>query len=279
MHPMHPVHPVRDGRDGRDRGTKPTGRATGPDEPASSPARARLVVLVSGRGSNLQAIVQACDEGCLAGDVVSVIGNRPQAPALAWAARQGLETVSLDHRGYRSRESFDADLAAAIDSRRPDWIVLAGFMRILGNAFVDRFAGRLVNIHPSLLPLYPGLRTHERALADGALVHGATVHLVTPALDHGPIVAQALLGVEPGDTPASLAARLLPLEHRLYVAALGHLIEGRLSWRDDRLVVSAGQEEDLRGTGRIILDPALLQRSQAVDRAPPIADPASIPAR
>lgn len=251
----------------------------------SQPQRARLVVLISGRGSNLQAIARACADGRLAADVVAVIGNRPRAPGLDWAARHGIEVVSLDHRAYASRDAFDADLSEAVACREPDWVVLAGFMRVLGTPFIDRFAGRLVNIHPSLLPLYPGLRTHERALADGMLVHGATVHLVTPDLDHGPIVAQAIVGVRPEDTPASLAARLLPLEHRLYVSALSLLIDGSLLLRAGRIVAGpaagrggehveggkdvkgskGGEERDARGdVRRLLVDPMLVATEPAV---------------
>lgn len=189
----------------------------------------RIVVLISGRGSNLEAIVQrAAAEGWPA-QVVAVISHRADAAGLAWAQAQGIATAVVDHRGFASREAFDDALAAAVEAQRPDWVVLAGFMRILGDAFVQRHAGRMLNIHPSLLPAFPGLHTHRRALEAGCRVAGATVHFVTPALDHGPIVAQAVVPVRAGDTPASLAERVLVAEHRLYPLALRWAVHGRLA--------------------------------------------------
>jgi phosphoribosylglycinamide formyltransferase-1 len=223
------------------------------------------VVLISGRGSNLQAIAEACVDNRLAADVVAVVSNRPAAAGLSWAARHGIEAVSIDHRAYRSRADFDRDLAEAIASRAPDWIVLAGFMRVLGPGFIDRFASRIVNIHPSLLPLYPGLGTHERALADGVLVHGATVHLVTHELDHGPIVAQAVVAVHPEDDVARLAARVLALEHRLYVLALRWLVVGRAVVREGRVVI----EPEGGATARLLIDPALRDGTDATVEAGP----------
>lgn len=213
----------------------------------------RLVILISGRGSNMQAIAEACSQGQLPATVAAVISNRPLAAGLDWAAAQGIEAVSLDHKAYATREQFDADLAEAVAARDPDWVVLAGFMRVLGAGFVDRFAGRLVNIHPSLLPLYPGLHTHERAIGDGALIHGATVHLVTNDLDHGPIVAQAAVAIRPDDDAARLAARVLALEHGLYVRALRWLVSGRASVRDGRVLIDGGRTL----AGRLIVEDAL----------------------
>ncbi|MGE0310369.1 MAG: phosphoribosylglycinamide formyltransferase [Lautropia sp.] len=197
-------------------------------------ASARIVVLISGRGSNLQAIAAACADGRLKAGIVGVVSNRPQAAGLEWARAQGLVAASIDHTAYGDRAGFDGALADRVASLDPDWIVLAGFMRILGPTFVDRFDGRIVNIHPSLLPAYPGLHTHRQAIADGAMLHGASVHLVTARLDHGPILAQAVVPVLPSDDEAALAARVLQLEHALYVRALGWLVEGRVTVADGR---------------------------------------------
>ncbi|MGE0801434.1 MAG: phosphoribosylglycinamide formyltransferase [Lautropia sp.] len=204
-------------------------------EPAERP---QLVILISGRGSNLRSIVAATRDGSLAADVAGVVANRSDAAGLGWADRQGLPVATVEHRSFETRAAFDQALAGAIEALAPSpqrrWVVLAGFMRILGDAFVERFAGRLVNIHPSLLPAYPGLHTHRQVLADGALLHGATVHLVTPALDHGPIVAQAVVPVLAGDDEATLADRVLGLEHQLYPLALGWLVAGRVAVSDGR---------------------------------------------
>ena len=182
-----------------------------------------LVVLISGRGSNMQAILEA---GL---PVSAVISNRPGAAGLQVAARHGVKTAVVDHTAHASRESFDAALAEEIDRHAPVAVVLAGFMRILTAGFVQRYAGRLVNIHPSLLPSFAGLDTHARALEAGVKVHGCTVHFVTAELDHGPVIAQAAVPVLPGDTPESLAARVLRQEHRIYPRALDWLLQGRLA--------------------------------------------------
>ena len=180
-------------------------------------------MLVSGRGSNLAALI---DAGC---PIAGVVSNVPSAPALERARAAGIPTCTLDHRGYRSRAAFDAALAERIDGPgRADLVVLAGFMRVLGAAFTKRFAGRLINVHPSLLPAFPGLCTHARALAAGVVEHGCTVHFVTEELDAGPIVAQARVPVRPGDTPESLAARVLAEEHRLLPASVHRFLIGRL---------------------------------------------------
>ncbi len=188
----------------------------------------RIVVLISGRGSNMEAIVRASRAEGWAARVVAVVANRPDAAGLAFARQEGIATAVVPHPAYPSRADFDAALAAAIDAHRPDVVALAGFMRILGAGFVERYADRLVNVHPSLLPAFPGLDTHQRALDAGCKVAGATVHLVTPALDHGPIVAQAVVPVLPGDTASALAARVLEREHRIYPMAIRWLAEGAL---------------------------------------------------
>lgn len=188
----------------------------------------RLVILISGRGSNMTAILDAVGGGKIAGEVTGVISNRPDAAGVAIASDRGVATVSIDHRAYPDRETFEHALTAAIDVHAPDLIVLAGFMRILSAAFVDRYAGRMINIHPSLLPSYPGLDTHSRALADGVRIHGCTVHFVTDDVDHGPIIAQAAVPVRNDDDATALAARVLEAEHRLLVAAVGWFCAGRL---------------------------------------------------
>jgi phosphoribosylglycinamide formyltransferase-1 len=185
-----------------------------------------VVVLISGRGSNMRALVEA---GL---PVSAVISNRPDAAGLAFARERGIATSIVDHTAFAAREAFDAALAAAIDRHAPRLVVLAGFMRILTPAFVARFAGRLLNIHPSLLPAFTGLDTHARALRAGVKVHGCTVHLVTSELDHGPIVAQAAVPVLPGDDEGTLAARVLAQEHRIYPAAVRWFLDERVRISD-----------------------------------------------
>jgi phosphoribosylglycinamide formyltransferase 1 len=192
----------------------------------------RIVILISGRGSNMQAIVQACaSQGWDAG-IVAVISNRPDAQGLLFAAERAVASEVVDHRTFADRSAFDTALATAVDAYAPDVVALAGFMRILGSAFVTRFAGRIVNIHPSLLPAFPGLHTHRRAIEAGCKVAGATVHFVTADLDHGPIIAQAVVPILPADTEATLAARVLAREHLLYPLALRWLTEGSLRLHD-----------------------------------------------
>jgi len=192
----------------------------------------RIVTLVSGRGSNLQAIHAACLQQGWSAALVAVVSNRPDAGALTYAAQHGIATALVDHRAFASRETFDDALAAAIDAFEPDLLVLAGFMRILGESFVRRFEGRMLNIHPSLLPAFPGLHTHRRALEAGCKATGATVHFVTPELDHGPIVMQSVVPVRPGDDEHSLAARVLATEHSIYPLAVRWFVEGRLEVED-----------------------------------------------
>ena len=191
----------------------------------------RVVVLLSGRGSNFQAIVEAG----LPIEIVAVISNRPQAAGLAWARERGLTAVALDHTEHADREAFDALLADEIARHQPDLVVLAGYMRILSPAFISRFEGRLLNIHPSLLPMFPGLKTHQRALEEGVKIHGCTVHFVTADLDHGPIVIQAAVPVRADDTPETLAARVLRQEHRIYPQAVRWFAEGRLEIKRGRV--------------------------------------------
>lgn len=188
----------------------------------------RLIVLISGRGSNLAALVQAARSQAWPVEVAAVISNRPEAPGLDWARSEGLPTEVLDHRAYPGRAAFDSAVLAACQAHRADTVVLAGFMRVLGEGFVRHYEGRLINIHPSLLPAFPGLNTHRRVLESGVKVSGASVHYVTPTLDHGPIIAQAVVPVAPKDTEATLAQRVLQAEHRLLPMAVGWHVHGEL---------------------------------------------------
>lgn len=191
-------------------------------------AMKRIVILISGRGSNMMAIVQAAQAENWPAKIAAVISNRADAPGLACAAAAGIPTAVVANHDYPSREAFDAALQEAIDQHAPDLVVLAGFMRILTAAFVEHYAGRMLNIHPSLLPAFPGLATHRRALESKAPMHGATVHFVTAELDHGPTVASATIPVLPDDTEHSLSARVLEQEHLLYPRAVRWFIEGRI---------------------------------------------------
>lgn len=188
----------------------------------------RIVVLISGNGSNLQSFIEAVASGSLPAKIVAVISNKAEAFGLERARRAGIACEVLDHRTFHDRASFDQTLAARIDSHRPDVVVLAGFMRILTPEFVAHYAGRLLNVHPSLLPKFPGLDTHARAIAAGETVHGSSVHFVTAELDGGPVVAQTRVPVLPDDTPETLRARVQQAEHRLYPAVVGWLAGGRL---------------------------------------------------
>lgn len=205
----------------------------------------KIVILISGRGSNMEALIRARDAGELPVTIAAVLSNRPDAKGLATAAAAGITTQVLDHKAYANREAFDTALAAAIDAYAPDLVVLAGFMRILTEGFVRHFDGRLLNIHPSLLPSFPGLDTHQRALDEGVRVHGCTVHFVTPALDHGPVVIQAVVPVLDSDDEASLAARVLAQEHQVYPRAVRWFAEDRLRLENGRVRVAAAQRNDL----------------------------------
>ena len=203
-----------------------------------------IVILISGRGSNMEALIAARDAGQLPVNIVAVISNRPDATGLETAARAGIVTHYVDHKGFAERDQFDAALAECIDSFAPDLVVLAGFMRILTDGFVRHYAGRLMNIHPSLLPAFPGLHTHRRALEEGVRIHGCTVHFVTPALDHGPVVIQAAVPVVDGDDEATLAARVLRQEHRIYPQAVRWFAEGRLRLEGGCVRLAAPQPAD-----------------------------------
>jgi phosphoribosylglycinamide formyltransferase-1 len=202
-----------------------------------------IVILISGRGSTMVSLVDAAADGSLPVRVAAVLSNRPDAGGLAIAAARGIPTQVVDHERYADRESFDAALISAIDARSPDLVVLAGFMRILSDGFVARYAGRLINIHPSLLPAFPGLHTHRRALEAGVRLHGCTAHFVTPALDRGPIVIQAAVPVRDGDDEDSLAARVLAQEHRIYRQAVRWFAEGRLTVVGECVMLDAEQDD------------------------------------
>lgn len=204
--------------------------------------------MISGRGSNMAAILKAD----LPAEFVAVISNEPAAAGLATAHNLGIPTVVVDHRRFSQRDTFDGALSAAVDACRPELIVLAGFMRILTDAFVTRYSGRMINIHPSLLPAFPGLHTHRRALAAGVRVHGATVHFVSPTLDHGPIIIQAAVPVLPDDDEATLAARVLREEHRIYPQAIRWLCADRITITTDERVILSGARH---GAGALLAPP------------------------
>jgi phosphoribosylglycinamide formyltransferase-1 len=190
----------------------------------------RYVILISGRGSNMESLLDAG----LPGVCAAVISNRPDAAGLAFAASRGIPAITIDHRSFASREEFDAALATEIERHAPELVLLAGFMRILTEGFVRRFEGCLLNIHPSLLPVFPGIKTHVRALEAGVRLHGCSVHFVTPALDGGPIIAQAAVPVRADDDEASLGRRVLDEEHQLYPRVARWFLDGRLCLVDGR---------------------------------------------
>jgi phosphoribosylglycinamide formyltransferase-1 len=209
----------------------------------------RIVILISGRGSNMQTLLEAN----LPCQIAAIISNRADAQGLAVAKAHGIDTAVVPHKDYADRPSFDAALAKVIDAYTPDVVVLSGFMRILTAAFVERYAGRLVNIHPSLLPAYPGIDTHQRVLQDGAKIHGCTVHFVTPDLDHGPIIIQAAVPVMREDTPQSLSTRVLSEEHRIYPQAIRWLCRGQV-WLDKHGRVASDRLEQ---PGAALISPGL----------------------
>lgn len=197
----------------------------------------RIVILISGRGSNMRALLEAEYSGSEPVQFVCVISNKADAPGLQTAAAYGVPTEVLEHRPFPNRASFDAALAEHIDAYRPDIVVLAGFMRVLTEDFVRHYANRLINVHPALLPAFPGLDTHARAISAGVKLHGCTVHFVTPEVDAGPIIAQAAVPVLADDTPDTLAARVLQQEHRLFPLVVGWLAQGRVRMCENGTVV------------------------------------------
>ena len=199
-----------------------------------------LVILISGRGSNMQALMEAS----LPARIAAVISNKPEAPGLEIARNRGYETIVLDQRSYPDREAFDQKLAEAIDAYAPDLVALAGFMRLLGDNFVNRYRGRLINVHPSLLPAFPGLYPHRQALKEGVKIHGCTVHFVTAEMDRGPIIIQAAVQVMPADTEETLAARVLRQEHRIYPEAVRWFMKDRLKLSDNGVEMSDAGFDD-----------------------------------
>jgi len=201
--------------------------------------RKRVVVLISGRGSNMSALIEAASDPAFPAEIVAVLSNRPDARGLDTARERGIATAVIDHKAYDDREAFEHDLTQAIEEYRPDLVCLAGFMRLLTTTFTQHWRDRLINIHPSLLPAFKGLDTHERALAAGVKLHGCTVHFVRPEMDAGPIIAQAAVPVVAGDGPDSLAARVLAAEHQLYPMALALVASGRTRIAAETVIVDA----------------------------------------
>jgi phosphoribosylglycinamide formyltransferase-1 len=204
--------------------------------------RCRVAILISGRGSNMVSLIEATRGPGFPAEIALVLSNRPDAGGLERARRAGIETLAVDHKAFSTRESFEQALDAALRDRAIDFVCLAGFMRVLTPWFVERWAGRMINIHPSLLPLFRGTQTHERALSEGVLVHGCTVHFVVPELDAGPIVAQAAVAVVPGDTEESLSLRVLAQEHVLYARALRGICSGEVRLEGGRVVFARSWE-------------------------------------
>lgn len=203
----------------------------------------RVAILISGRGSNLRALVEAARAPGYPAEIVAVISNRPEAKGLAWAKEQGIPAHALDHTLFESREHFEAQLGALLGSARADLVALAGFMRIMTPEFVESWRDRMLNIHPSLLPAFRGLKTHERALHAGVRITGCTVHLVRPEMDEGPILGQAAVPVAEGDTPETLAARVLEAEHRLYPHVLALLAKDQIKVNGDVVKIFAPAAE------------------------------------
>lgn len=198
--------------------------------------RKRTAILISGRGSNMRTLIEAAKPPEFPAEIVLVLSNRPEAEGLAFAKEQGIATAVVDHKIYAGRTEFEGSLQVLLDLHRVELICLAGFMRLLTPGFVRHWEGRMINIHPALLPAYRGLHTHERALAEGVKIHGCTVHFVVPATDEGPIIAQAAVAVLDTDTPETLAQRVLAQEHLIYPAALASVAAGKLTVRDNRVI-------------------------------------------
>ncbi len=215
--------------------------------------RRRVAVLVSGRGSNMMALAEACREPSFPAEIALVLSNRPDAGALERAAKLGIETAVVDHKAFDSRLAFEDAVHDRLVDAKIDIICLAGFMRILSGSFVGRWQGKMLNVHPSLLPSFPGLDTHARALEAGVRLHGCTVHIVTPELDAGPIVVQAAIPVFNRDTPESLATRLITEEHRCYVVGLRLMAAGRLTLEGERVLID--RDEEMAGPSDVLRFP------------------------
>jgi phosphoribosylglycinamide formyltransferase-1 len=204
-----------------------------------NPVRRRVAVLISGRGSNMASLIEATRRPDFPAEIALVFSNRPDAPGLAAARAEGLDTAVADHKAFAGRSEFEASLQAVLAERRIELICLAGFMRMLTPAFAEAWAGRILNIHPALLPSYRGLHTHERALADGVRIHGCTVHFVVAGMDEGPIIAQAAVPVMDDDTPETLGSRVLEQEHEIYPLALELVAAGRARFEGTRVLLEA----------------------------------------
>ncbi len=215
------------------------------------PAAKRIAILISGRGSNMMALVEAARADDYPAEVVSVISNRPEAAGVEWARAQGIATRVIDHKSFESRPAFESALHAALEESGAELVACAGFMRIMTENFVARWDGRMINIHPSLLPAFKGLDTHARAIAAGARIAGCSVHYVTPDLDSGPIIAQGAVPVLADDTPETLAARVLNVEHRIYPAALALVASGGAPLSDGRVALNADTD-----AGEILISPS-----------------------
>lgn len=221
-----------------------------------STARKKAGVLISGRGSNMEALIAAAADPAFPSEIACVVSNRPGAQGLAKAAEAGIPTAVIDHRAYDGRPAFEAVLHGHLQAYGVEIVCLAGFMRLLTAGFVDRWTNRLLNIHPSLLPSFKGLNTHERVLESGARFHGCTVHFVRPEMDDGPIITQACLPVLPDDTPDSLGERVLALEHRIYPAALALVARGRVTVRGGRaLVDDHGTGAEAEAAAQVLINP------------------------
>ena len=218
----------------------------GPDTKGLEPemtSRKRTAILISGRGSNMMSLVEAARSPVYPAEIVAVISNRPDAAGIQWAKAQGLATVALDHKAYKTRDAFEADLQKTLEKAHVELIALAGFMRLMTPGFVNAWQNRMINIHPSLLPSFKGLHTHEQALAAGVKVAGCTVHFVRPEMDVGPIIAQAAVPVLPGDTADTLGARVLAAEHKLYPNALRLVASGLAVVNGEKVTISQDVNE------------------------------------
>ncbi len=212
-----------------------TGTESGIAQSEKRMVKKRVAVLISGRGSNMMSLVEAADSSDYPAEIVSVISNRPQAPGLEWAAGRGIPTAAIDHTAFKTRDEFDAELDRTLTQAEPDIIACAGFMRLMTPSFVMKWQDRMINIHPSLLPLFKGLHTHQRAIDAGMRISGCTVHAVRPEMDEGPILGQAAVPILPQDTAETLAARILTAEHKLYPQVLALLASHQISIADGKV--------------------------------------------
>jgi phosphoribosylglycinamide formyltransferase-1 len=217
---------------------------------STAPSRRRVAVLISGRGSNMTSLIAAAKDPSFPAEIALVLSNRPEAPGLATARENGITTVAIDHKHHLSREEFERAMQEVLEAHGIELVCLAGFMRILTSWFVERWTGRMINIHPAILPSYKGLHTHERALADGVKLHGATVHFVVPEMDAGPIIAQAAVPVLDGDTPQTLGARVLTQEHIIYPLALKLVASGATKIIDGKVLTGE------TGNDRVLVVPS-----------------------